>query len=63
MGGGAKTRKAKEAGDGRSPMRQGADDIANEIIKALVKLIDEGGYGPVLPLTMTVSVRSKYGMH
>ena len=44
-------------------MRQRADDIANEIINALVKSIDEGGHGPVLPLTMTVSVRSEYGKH
>jgi hypothetical protein len=34
--------KAKEDGDGRSPMRRRAEDIADEIIKALVKLIDEG---------------------
>jgi hypothetical protein len=44
-------------------MRRRADDIANEIIKALVKLIDEGGHGPVSPLTMMVSVESKYGRH
>ena len=58
------TTKAKEDGDGCSPMRQRADDIAVvEIIKALVDLIDEGGHGPVLPLTMTVSVGSKYDRH
>ena len=44
-------------------MRRRADDIADEIIKALVDLIDEGGHGPVSPLTMTVSVGSKYGRH
>ena len=44
-------------------MRRRADDIANEIIKALVKWIDKGGYSPVSPLTMMVSVRSKYGRH
>ena len=44
-------------------MRRRADDIANKIIKALVKLIDKGGHGPVLPLTMSVSVGSKHGRH
>ena len=48
------TTKVKKDNKGRSLMRQCADDIANEIIKALVKLIDKGGHGPVLPLTMTV---------
>ena len=39
------------------------DDIADEIIKVLVESIDEGGHGPVSPLTMTVSVGSEYGRH
>ena len=55
--------KAKEDGNGRSPVRQSAGNIANEIIKALVESIDKGGHGPMLPLTMTVSVKSKYGRH
>jgi hypothetical protein len=42
--------KAKEDGDGCSPMRQCADDIADKIIKALVDLIDKGGARPgVIP--------------
>ncbi len=44
-------------------MRRRADDIADEIIKALVELIDKGGHDSVLPLTITVSVGSKYGRH
>ena len=52
--------KAKEDGKGHSPMRQRVDDIVDAIIKALVELIDEGGHGPVSPLTMMVSVGSKY---
>ena len=55
--------KAKEDSDRHSPMRQRVVDIANEIIKVLVKSIDERGNGPVLPLTMTVSVGSEYGRH
>ena len=39
------------------------DNIANKIIKALVESRDEGGHGPVSPLTMTVSVGSEYGRH
>ena len=39
------------------------DNIANRIIKALVKSIDKGGHDPVTPLTMTVPVGSKYGRH
>ena len=38
--------KAKENGKRRSPMRQLADGITNEIIKALVESIDEGGALP-----------------
>ena len=38
--------KAKEDSKGRSPMRQLADGITNEIIKALVESIDEGGALP-----------------
>ena len=49
--------------DGRSPMRRRADDIADEIIKVLVESIDEGGHGPLSPLTMTISVGSEYGRH
>ena len=48
--------KAKEDGEGRSLMRRRADDIA-------VESIDEGGHGPVSPLTMTVSVGSEYDTH
>ncbi len=57
------TTKAKEDSDGRSPMRLHADGIADEIIKVLVDLIDEGGHGQVWPLTMTVSIGSKYDRH
>jgi hypothetical protein len=39
------------------------DSIADKITKALVASIDGRGHGPVLPLTMMVSVRSKYGRH
>ena len=62
-GTGAMTTKVKKDNKGRSLMRQRADDIANEIIKALVESIDKGGHGPVLPLIMTVSVGSEYGRH
>jgi len=55
--------KAKEDGEGRSLMRRRADDIADEIIKALIESRDEGGHGPVSPLTMTVSVGSEYDTH
>ncbi len=58
--GGTTPTKAKEDGEGRSSMRRCVDNIANEIIKVLVGLIDEGGHDPVLLLTMTVSVRSRY---
>jgi hypothetical protein len=45
-------------------MRVRTDDIADEIIKALVKSRDKGGgHGPVLPLAMTVSVGSEYNTH
>ncbi len=37
--------------------------LFNKIIKALVESIDKGGHGPVLPLTMKVSVKSEYGRH
>ena len=50
--------KAKADGKKRSPMRQCADNIADKIIIALVELIDKGGHGLVLTLTMTVSVGS-----
>ena len=45
-GGGTMATKAKENGKRRSPMRQLADGITNEIIKALVESIDEGGALP-----------------
>ncbi len=61
--GGTTTTKAKEDGEGRSLMRRRADDIADEIIKALVESRDKGGHGPVSPLTMTVSVGSEYNTH
>lgn len=44
-------------------MRQRANEIADEIIKVLVESIDEGGHGPVSPLTMTISIGSEYGRH
>ena len=62
-GGGTTMTKAKEDGEGHSPMRRRVEDIADKIIKALVESIDEGGHSPVSPLTPTVSVRSKYGRH
>jgi hypothetical protein len=43
------TTKAKEDGDGRSPMRRCADDIADKIIKALVDLIDKGSTARCCP--------------
>jgi hypothetical protein len=55
--------KANEDSEGRSLMRRSADDIADEIIIALVESRDEGGHGPVLPLTMMVSVGSEYDTH
>jgi len=61
--GGTTRTKAKEDGEGRSLMRQRVDDIADEIIKALVESRDEGGHGSVSPLTMTVSVGSEYDTH
>jgi hypothetical protein len=57
------TTKMKKDIKQRSPMRRRVDDIADEIIKVLVESIDEGGHGPVSPLTMTVSVGSEYGRH
>ena len=47
----------------QSPMRQRANEIADEIIKVLVESIDEGGHGAISPLTMTVSIGSEYGRH
>jgi len=44
---GKMTTEAKEDGEGRSLMRRRADDIADEIIKALVESRDAGGHGPV----------------
>jgi hypothetical protein len=44
---GTMTTEAKEDGEGRSLMRRRADDIADEIIKALVESRDAGGHGPV----------------
>ena len=57
------TTKAKEDGEGCSLMRRRVDDIADKIIKALVESRDEGGHGPMSPLTMTVSVGSEYDTH
>ncbi|KAL7542440.1 hypothetical protein ACHAXR_011782 [Thalassiosira sp. AJA248-18] len=48
---------------GQSPMRQRANEIADEIIKLLVESIDEGGHGAISPLTMTISIGSEYGRH
>ena len=61
--GGATTTKAKEDGEGHSLMRRCADNIADKIIKVLVESRDEGGHGPVSPLTMTVSVGNEYESH
>eukprot|EP00804_Cyclotella_cryptica_P008699 CCRYP_018540-RA/>CCRYP_018540-RA protein AED:0.10 eAED:0.12 QI:0/0/0/1/0/0.33/3/0/477 len=47
----------------QSPMRRRANKIADEIIKVLVESIDEGGHGPISPLTMTISIGSEYGRH
>ena len=47
----------------QSPMRLRANQIADEVIKILVEAIDEGGHGPISPLTMTVSIGSEYGRH
>lgn len=45
------------------PMRRRANEIADRIIKVLVESIDEGGHGPISPLTMTISIGSEYGHH
>ncbi|KAL7483663.1 hypothetical protein ACHAW6_009347 [Cyclotella cf. meneghiniana] len=47
----------------QSPMKRRANKIADEIIKVLVESIDEGGHGPISPLTMTISIGSEYGRH
>ncbi|EJK47512.1 hypothetical protein THAOC_33759 [Thalassiosira oceanica] len=47
----------------QSPMRRRANEIADEAVKILVESIDEGGHGPVSPLTMTISIGSEYGRH
>ena len=47
----------------QSPMRTRANQIADEVIKILVESIDEGGHGPINPLTMTISIGSEYGRH
>ena len=47
----------------QSPMRKRANQIADEIVKVLVESIDEGGHGPISPLTMTISIGSEYGRH
>lgn len=47
----------------RSPVSQRANDIADEIIRALVEAIDEGGHGALSPLQMTINVGSEYGRH
>lgn len=47
----------------QSPMRRRANKIADEVIKVLVESIDEGGHGPISPLTMTISIGSEYGRH
>jgi hypothetical protein len=44
-------------------MRRKADEIADDVIKILVEAIDEGGHGPISPLTMTISIGSEYGRH
>ena len=44
-------------------MKRRANKIADEIIKVLVESIDEGGHGPISPLTMTISIGSEYGRH
>ena len=47
----------------QSPMRRRANEIADEAVKILVESIDEGGHGPISPLTMTISIGSEYGRH
>ena len=47
----------------QSPMRNRANDIADEVIKILVEAIDEGGHGPLSPLSMQISIGSEYGRH
>ena len=47
----------------QSPMRRKANEIADDIIKVLVESINEGGHGPISPLTMTISIGSEYGRH
>ncbi|KAL7509935.1 hypothetical protein ACHAXN_007283, partial [Cyclotella atomus] len=44
-------------------MRRKANEMADDIIKILVESIDEGGHGPISPLTMTISIGSEYGRH
>ena len=44
-------------------MRLRANQIADEVIKILVEAIDDGGHGPISPLTMTISIGSEYGRH
>ncbi|KAL3808397.1 hypothetical protein ACHAXA_009838 [Cyclostephanos tholiformis] len=61
--GGDAAMKTTTKEDERSPMRRRADEIADEIVKVLVESIDEGGHGPVSPLTMTISIGSEYGRH
>lgn len=52
-----------ESNKEQSPMRKRANDIADEIIKSLVEAIDEGGHGPISPLSMSISIGSEYGRH
>lgn len=55
--------ETREDAGQRSPMRRKADEIADDVIKILVEAIDEGGHGPISPLTMTISIGSEYGRH
>lgn len=54
---------AKDQPKTESPMKKKANELADDIIKVLVESIDEGGHGPISPLTMTISVGSEYGRH
>lgn len=44
-------------------MRRRANEMSDDIIKILVESIDEGGHGPISPLTMTISIGSEYCRH
>ena len=55
--------KKNEQSETQNRMRRKANEIADDIIKVLVESIDEGGHGPISPLTMSISIGSEYGRH